>query len=69
MLKDPKKKMSQCEMKYFSMWWKYQTDDMKDKVRDLVKQGRIEFVGGGWGSHDEATTNYDDQINNMYIGH
>ncbi|CDW71653.1 glycosyl hydrolases family 38 protein [Stylonychia lemnae] len=69
LIKDPSKRFCYCEIKYFSMWWKYQNDEMKQKVKDIVKQGRLEFVNGGWVSHDEATTNYEDQINNMYIGH
>lgn len=42
------------------MWWKYQSDTMKAAVRDLVNQKRLEFVNGGWSSHDEACTNYED---------
>jgi hypothetical protein len=36
LLKDPKKRFSQVEMKFFTMWWKYQTQDMKNQVRMLV---------------------------------
>ena len=56
-------------MKFFSMWWERQTDDMKTKVRALVNEGRLEFVNGGWSMHDEACTHYEDQINNMMFGH
>lgn len=35
----------------------------------LVKEGRLEFVNAGWSMHDEATTHYEDMINNMMMGH
>ena len=27
------------------------------------------MINGGWSMHDEATTNYEDMIDNMMIGH
>ena len=69
LLMDPKKKFTYVEMKFFSMWWRQQTDEMKNKVRQLVKQGRLEIVNGGWSMHDEACTHYEDMINNMMFGH
>ena len=56
-------------MKFFSMWWKGQTEEMKEQVRELVKEGRLEIANGGWSMHDEACTHYDDMINNMKLGH
>ncbi len=69
LLDNPERRFTQVEMKFFSMWWKTQTEDMKNQVRMLVQQGRLEFVNGGWSMHDEACTHYEDMINNMYIGH
>lgn len=42
---------------------------MKQQVRDLVIEGRLEFANGGWSMHDEANTHYEEQIDNMMIGH
>ena len=56
-------------MKFFSMWWDRQTEDKKKEVRQLVKEGRLEFVNAGWSMHDEACTHHDDMMNNMMIGH
>jgi hypothetical protein len=42
---------------------------LKEIVRGLVRDGRLEFVNGGWSMHDEANAHYDDQINNMMQGH
>ena len=33
LLKDSSKRFSFVEMKFFSMWWKYQTEEMKNQVR------------------------------------
>lgn len=56
-------------MKFFSMWWEMQTEEMKEQVRLLVKEGRLDFINAGWSMHDEANTHYDDMINNMMKGH
>ncbi|CDW74355.1 glycosyl hydrolases family 38 protein [Stylonychia lemnae] len=69
LLQDPTKKFTYVEMKFFSMWWKNQTDDIKNKVRMLVQQGRLEIVNAGWSMHDEACINYEDMMNNMMKGH
>jgi hypothetical protein len=36
---DPKKRFSEVEMKFFSMWWAQQDHRMKAKVRKLVNNG------------------------------
>ena len=69
LIKDPNKRFTQVEMKFFTMWWDRQTDDMKDTVRNLVKEGRLDFVNAGWSMHDEACTHHDDMMNNMMVGH
>ena len=35
----------------------------------MVKEGRIEIVGGGVCMNDEATTYYEDIVENMTWGH
>lgn len=69
LLNDSVKRFSQVEMKFFTMWWKYQTDAMKDNVRMLVREGRLEFLNAGWSMSDEACPHYEDFINNMMVGH
>lgn len=39
LLEDSKRKFSLVEMKYFSMWWKGQSDRTKDQVRKLIRTG------------------------------
>ena len=60
LLKDPNRRYTQVEMKFFSMWWKDQTEETKSAVRALAKEGRLEFVNAGWSMHDEACTHYED---------
>ena len=69
LINDPKKRFSQVEIKFFSMWWDEQDENMHENVRRLVREGRLEFINGGWSMHDEACTHYDDAMNNMLIGH
>lgn len=69
LLDDPKRKFAETEMKFFSMWWDQQNDEMKDKVRKLVDNGQLELINGGWSMHDEACPIYEDMIENMQIGH
>ena len=38
-------------------------------MKQLVKNGQLEFLQGGWASTDEACPNYEDLILNMYKGH
>lgn len=69
LIKDSKKRFTYVEMKFFSMWFYRQTPTMQENVRGLVREGRLEIVNGGWSMHDEANTHYEDQINNMMLGH
>ena len=65
LLADDKKRFSYVEMKFFEMWWRNQSDDLKASVRDLVSSGRLEILNAGWSMHDEACPHYEDMINNM----
>jgi len=65
----PWRKFTYVEIKFFTMWWRYQSDETKGRVRTLVQEGRFEFVNAGWSMHDEACPHYEDMINNMMKGH
>ena len=45
-------------MYYFSKWWNNKDKSEKELVKLLLANGQLEFVGGGWAMHDEATTTY-----------
>ncbi len=66
---NPSRKFTYVEMAFFTMWWDEQSDDMKDIVRDLVKNGQLSFVNGGWCMHDEATTHFMGMMDQTTLGH
>lgn len=37
-------------------------------IRELVEQGRLELVGGGWAQQDETLTTYKQLIENARAG-
>ncbi|CAF4750611.1 unnamed protein product [Rotaria sp. Silwood1] len=56
------------EMAFFRRWWNQQSDDMHEKVKRLVNEGRLEFISGGWSMIDEATTHYNSIIDQHSLG-
>lgn len=48
--------------------WNEQTEATQAIVRQLVQEGRLEFIGGGWCMNDEAATHYADIIDQMSWG-
>ena len=65
---DPKKRFIQVETSFFWRWWIEQDENTKEMVKQMVNEGRLEFVGGGWTMHDEATVHYSALIDNMAFG-
>ncbi|XP_025413400.1 lysosomal alpha-mannosidase-like isoform X2 [Sipha flava] len=56
--KDPNKRFIYVETAFFWKWWVDQSEETQDIVRDLVRSGRLEFIGGAWSMNDEAASNY-----------
>ncbi|XP_072346983.1 lysosomal alpha-mannosidase [Scyliorhinus torazame] len=65
---DPAKRFIYVEVAFFHLWWQNQSDRMKTLVKQLVSEGRLEFVNGGWCMNDEATTHYNSIIDQMTLG-
>ncbi|XP_051897842.1 lysosomal alpha-mannosidase [Pristis pectinata] len=65
---DPSKRFIYVEIAFFYRWWKQQTEAVKSVVKQLVNEGRLEFVNGGWCMNDEATTHYSSIIDQMTLG-
>ncbi|KAK7789692.1 hypothetical protein R5R35_011513 [Gryllus longicercus] len=53
---------------FFWKWWSLQNAASRKQMRKLVQQGRLEFIGGGWSTNDEAVTHYQAIIDQMTWG-
>lgn len=57
------------EMAFFVRWYKSQKDSFKkEQIKQFLKEKRFEFINGGYVMHDEATTYYQDMIDQMRLG-
>ncbi len=61
-------KQVDCDFWLSTTRWQEQTEETRDSVRQLVAEGRLEFINGGWCMNDEATTHYNDIIDQMSLG-
>jgi hypothetical protein len=51
------------------MWWEHVYDYEKDIARKVIKSKQLEFINGAVSMNDEATTYYEDIIDNLSYGH
>ncbi|XP_013178929.1 PREDICTED: lysosomal alpha-mannosidase-like isoform X2 [Papilio xuthus] len=65
---DPKRRFIYVETAFFWMWWTRQTETVRDKVRTLVREGRLQMVGGAWSMNDEAASHYQSTIDQFTYG-
>ncbi|XP_075216675.1 lysosomal alpha-mannosidase II isoform X3 [Lycorma delicatula] len=68
LLQDESRRFIYVETAYFWKWWKEQSDFQKHKIRKLVRNGQLEFIGGAWSMNDEADTNYQSVIDQFTWG-
>uniref|UniRef100_A0A8D1UBD3 Alpha-mannosidase n=1 Tax=Sus scrofa TaxID=9823 RepID=A0A8D1UBD3_PIG len=68
LLMEPTRRFVYVEIAFFSRWWHQQTNATQEMVRNLVRQGRLEFANGGWVMNDEAATHYGAIIDQMTLG-
>ena len=66
--KNPEYRFSIVEMAFLYRWWRNSNEDMRKKLKDLVSNGQVEIINGGWCMSDEATVYYEDVIDQMTIG-
>lgn len=57
------------EIIFLDIWWKESFFDMQNKFKDLVKQGRIEILFGGWVLVDEVIIYYIVVIDQLVEGY
>ena len=57
-----------AEIVYLQMWWAEQSAEMRERLRALVTEGRLEIVSGGWVMPDEASSHYYAMIDQLMEG-
>ena len=65
---DKERRFIYVESAFFWRWWGEQGEERKELVRQLLAEGRLEFIGGGWSMNDEAAAHYTAIIDNMAYG-
>ncbi|CAF4671246.1 unnamed protein product [Rotaria sp. Silwood1] len=65
---NPDRRFIYVEMAFFWRWWNQQSDEIRNTVKQLVNEGRLEFISGGWSMHDEAATHYNSIIDQHSLG-
>ncbi|XP_055640599.1 lysosomal alpha-mannosidase-like isoform X1 [Toxorhynchites rutilus septentrionalis] len=68
LLRNPDRKFIYVESAFFFKWWKEQTPELQEQVKELVNQGRLEFIGGAWSMNDEAATHYQSIVDQFTWG-
>ncbi|KAL2922844.1 Alpha-mannosidase 2 [Bienertia sinuspersici] len=66
--KDARRKFIWEEMSYLERWWRDSSDSKREAFTNLVKNGQLEIVGGGWVMNDEANSHYYAIIEQMTEG-
>lgn len=67
-MRDPEKRFIYVESAFFFKWWHEQTPELQAQVKQLVNEGRLEFIGGAWSMNDEAVTHYQSTIDQFTWG-
>ncbi|CAF1688915.1 unnamed protein product, partial [Adineta ricciae] len=65
---NPDRRFIYVEMAFFSRWWNEQNEIVRNKVKEFVNSGRLEFISGGWCMNDEAATHYNSIIDQHSLG-
>ncbi|RXG61085.1 Lysosomal alpha-mannosidase [Armadillidium vulgare] len=68
LLTDPAKKFIYVESAFFFRWWDEQNEQMQNNVKQLVNNGQLEFINGGWCMNDEGIAHYNSIIDQMTVG-
>ncbi|XP_019161620.1 PREDICTED: alpha-mannosidase 2 [Ipomoea nil] len=66
--KDVRRKFIWEEMSYLERWWRDTSAANKESFINLVQNGQLEIVGGGWVMNDEANSHYYAIIEQMTEG-
>ena len=64
----PKMTFIWAEISFLSLWWKEQSEEVKNQFQKLLDTGRLEIVTGGYVMHDEANTHYTAILEQLFYG-
>lgn len=67
--RNPQRRFVYVEQVFFMPWWQKQSEAKKQILKQLINEGRLEFLNGGYVMNDEGCTYYDDIIEQMTLGH
>ncbi|XP_051165376.1 lysosomal alpha-mannosidase [Leptopilina boulardi] len=65
---NPERRFIYVETAFFWKWWMRQDERVRTIVRNLINEGRLEIIGGGWSMNDEAVTHYHSVIDQFTWG-
>ncbi|KAG8285797.1 carbohydrate binding, partial [Homalodisca vitripennis] len=68
LLKNKNRRFIYVESAFLWRWWQEQDADSQAAVVQLVQEGRLQLVHGGWCMSDEATPHYSMLIDQMTFG-
>ncbi|XP_040170166.1 lysosomal alpha-mannosidase-like [Anopheles arabiensis] len=68
LLKDATRRFIFVESAFMHKWYTEQSEEMRQTVKDLVSEGRLEFIGGAWSMNDEAAVHYQSVIDQFTWG-
>lgn len=66
--KDPLRHFTFCEMSFMTRWYYEQDVKSRENFKNLIRNGQITIVNGGWVMHDEAAAHYVSMIDQMTLG-
>ncbi|KAL0274521.1 UNVERIFIED_CONTAM: hypothetical protein PYX00_002621 [Menopon gallinae] len=66
--KNSERKFVYVETYFFWKWWNQQSEETKQVVKRLVKNGQLEMIGGGFSMSDEAVVHYQSFIDQSTWG-
>ncbi|KAK9926542.1 hypothetical protein M0R45_023767 [Rubus argutus] len=69
LLADKNRKFIYVEQAFFQRWWRDQSEEVQDTVKELISSGQLELINGGMCMHDEAAPHYIDMIDQTTLGH
>ncbi|KAL5795367.1 hypothetical protein ACOSQ2_000187 [Xanthoceras sorbifolium] len=69
LLANKNRKFIYVEQAFFQRWWRDQSEEVQNIVKQLVSSSQLELINGGMCMHDEAAPHYIDMIDQTTLGH